>query len=119
MGVGAVLELNTSSSNSVSALGAGNCNLILQSTSGFDADITVSSANWSASGDTITVAAGADYNWGAGNVSVKGLSGISASNGGTGTVTNQTGTVSGGDNLSGGSGYSTATGVAASGSGKK
>merc|ERR1712000_376580 len=101
MGVGAVLKLNTSSSNSVSALGAGNCNLILQSTSGFDADITVSSANWSASGDTITVAQGANYNWGAGNVSVKGLSGLSLS----GTVTSETGTASNDDNLSGGTGY--------------
>lgn len=102
--IGAVMELSTSGNNEIPNLAGGNGSLIIQSTSGFDADITVSSANWSASSNTITVTQGADYNWGAGNVSIKGLSSLTAS----GTVTNEEGGAAGADNLSGGTGYASA-----------
>ena len=109
--IGAVMELSTSGNNEIPNLAGGNGNLIIQSTSGFDADITVSSANWSASSNTVTITQGADYNWGAGNVSIKGLSSLTAS----GTVTNEEGGAAGADNISGGSGYTTASGVAVTG----
>ncbi len=79
--IGAVMALTASSDNNVTDLGGGSNygNLVLQASSGFDADITVSNGNWSSSGNNITVTQGANYNWGAGNVSVKGLTGLSRS----------------------------------------
>merc|ERR1712096_5080 len=90
--IAAVVTLDAANSNNVSGLGGGSNygNLVLQSTvqssAGFDADITISNGSWSSASDVITITGGANYNWGNGTISVKGLTSLSRS----GTVSSAT-----------------------------